>query len=120
MSILPKGKQWLAHDRAGKRAARRRLRQRIAQGIAVCESCETERPLTDMRPFKVDPDGALLLTDSFDLGTGVRIVCTPCVEAMHADPELAGSPEALETRRAHDGMRRTVNAARPSTGSPPT
>lgn len=82
MTVLRRGEQWRRLDRPEGQAARRRIRQRLARGFAMCDVCDTERPQTELRVCKADPDGAVLLSEDLTLGAEVRLVCTDCTAAL--------------------------------------
>lgn len=93
MSVLPKGMQWKAHDKADGQAARRRIRQRMARHRAISDCCQTEMSLAKLRPFKTDPDGALLLVEDLALGHEARLICTDCLaefETVGEEPHHVG------------------------------
>ena len=54
MSILPKGKQWIAHDKSGKNAAQRRMVQRAVGQIGArvwCAKCTKNPVFGDSSPL---------------------------------------------------------------------
>jgi hypothetical protein len=96
MSVLPKGRQWKAHDKVNGQAARRRIRQRFARHVAVCDSCETEHPLARLRACRTDPDGNLLLVDDLTLGDETRLVCVACLASITETDEPGPQPPTID------------------------